>query len=68
MKTPKKLSFVFGDVAYTFTPADLETVIAGWLAENPGKTERDIPDKEFADRCMDRLLGSAKPTRTVIHN
>jgi hypothetical protein len=68
MNSPKKIKFIIGDVAMTFTPADVEAVIADWLRENPGCTETDMPPGEFADRCMKRLKAGARPTRTVLHN
>lgn len=68
MSTTKKMQFVLGDVTLTFTPEDIEAVIADYKRENPGKDVRDMPSSEFADRCMKRLKASARPTRTVIHN
>lgn len=67
-ETPKKMALIFGDVTLTFTPADIEAVLAEWRAENPGKTRLDMPGDEFAERCMKRLIASVRPTRTVIHN
>lgn len=66
--TPKKMAFVFGDTTMTFSPDDVEAVWKEWEAENPGKTARDMPSEEFSKRCMDRIVKSARPTRTVIHN
>lgn len=66
---PKKMAFVFGDVTLTFTPDDIEAVWKEWEAKNPGKrADRDMPQAEFADACMERLKGNARPTRTVLHN
>lgn len=67
--TPKKMAFVFGDVALTFSPDDIEAVWADWEKENPGKVaSRDMTSREFADRCLARMKANARPTRTVLHN
>jgi hypothetical protein len=62
---PKKLEFIFGDVTFTFTPDDIEAIWTEWETANPGKSARDIPSDEFADRCMQRLKANAKPTRAA---
>jgi hypothetical protein len=66
---PRKLAFIFGDVAMTFTPEDIETVWKAWEAKHPGKRgDIDMPSAEFIDACMEQIKASARPTRTVIHN
>lgn len=68
-ETPKKMALVFGDMTLTFTPDDIEAVWKEWEAANPGKRAvRDMPQDEFANACMKRLMANAKPTRTVLHN
>lgn len=64
----KKMAFVFGDVTMTFTPDDIEAVIAEWQKDNPGKPVKKMSPTEFADRCMKRLVANVRPTRTVLHN
>lgn len=67
--TPKKVAFIFGDVAMTFTPDDVEAICKEWEAEHPGKqADIHMSPKEFATRSMKRLKANARPTRTVLHN
>jgi hypothetical protein len=69
MARTKKLEFIFGDMATTFRPEDIEAIWKEWEAANPGKkADRDMSSKEFADACMKRLAANARPTRTVLHN
>lgn len=63
--TVKKLEFIFGDVAMTLTPADLEAVFQELAKKHP---KREPTSSEFADACMARLKANARPTRTVLHN
>ncbi len=67
--TPRKMTFVCGDVTLTFTPGDIDAVWQEWEAAHPGKrADLDMPQQDFVDACMKRLKASARPTRTVIHN
>lgn len=68
MGAPKKMAFIFGDVTFTLTPDDIEAVFQEWEREHPGKSIKDMPPDEMADRCMKRLMANARPTRTVLHN
>lgn len=65
---PKKMAFVFGDVAMTLTPDDIEAVYEEWQKENPGKRLRELLPAEFSKRVLERMKTNAKPTRTVLHN
>ena len=65
----KKLELIFGDVALTLTPSDIDIIMREWELANPGKSaEREMTSKEFADRCMNRMTANARPSRTVLHN
>jgi hypothetical protein len=61
----KKLEFIFGDIAMTLTPADLEAVMKDLAKKHP---KREPTSAEFADACMERMIAHARPTRTVLHN
>lgn len=66
---PRKMELIFGDVAMTFTPDDIEAVWKAWEAKNPGKRgDLHMGAKEFSDACMERMKANARPTRTVLHN
>lgn len=65
----RKLEFIFGNKATTFTPNDIEMIWKEWEEANPGKiASRDMPGNEFANACMKRLIGNLRPARTVLHN
>ena len=64
----KRMEFIFGDVAMTFSPEDIEAVIAEWKQKNPGRSLKHMKSSDFADACMERIKASARPTRTVLHN
>jgi hypothetical protein len=68
MGTPKKIAIICGDVTFTLTPNDIEAVLQEWKREHPGKSIKDMPPGEIADRCIKRLNANARPTRTVLHN
>lgn len=65
----KKMEFIFGDIAMTLTPDDIEAVLQEWETKHPGKVaDRDLPSEEFSQLCMERMKTNARPTRTVLHN
>jgi len=64
----KRMEFIFGDIAMTFSPEDIEAVIAEWRSANPGKDLKKMKSSEFADACMKRMKAGARPARTVLHN
>lgn len=60
--TPRVLHIIAGDAEMLFTPATIDRVWKEWEAENPGKrADRDMTAKDFVDRCMAALYGSARP-------
>jgi hypothetical protein len=64
---PKVMKIIVGDVEMTFTPATVQKVMDEWQADNPGADLNQMPPKEFADRCMAKLVGGARrlPTGTA---
>ena len=60
MAVTKKMVLVFGDVALTLTPDDVEAVYREWVAANPGKSLRQMLPEEFSKKLMDRMISRAK--------
>jgi hypothetical protein len=46
-------------VEFEMSEADIAAVIAEFEAENPGKTAREFPAGEFADRMLKKILATA---------
>lgn len=68
MTKPKRMAFVFGDLTLTLSENDIEQVYREWEATHPGRSIKAMSSKEFSDACMKKIVASARPTRTVLHN
>jgi hypothetical protein len=65
----KKIEFIFGDIAMTITPNDIEEVLQKWEREHPGKkAELCLSGKEFSSLMIENIKSRARPARTVLHN
>lgn len=60
----KRMELIFGDVAMTFSPEDIEAVIVEWRLKNPGRSLKHMKSSDFADVCMERIKASARPTHS----
>jgi hypothetical protein len=64
-QTPRVMKIVAGGMEMTFTPATVERVWKEWEEKNPGKRgATDMPQKDFADACMEALYAGARPLPT----